>query len=185
MRTKFGKEEYDFWVTGSINITAIEAGLQEPRWYSYLMFSFISRIFEEGNFFSFFFPYEPCRTKFYIDFFFPLVNNSCLLLLLIWVVGHVGVCSAPFFVLFHMLPRVYLAFMATSSLSLWQQGFLGHRLSQFPSCSTGRLWGMPSSSCGRRKNTQTAHCSSSSHHMAAFSFQPPTTGIAQCQQLFP
>lgn len=169
----------------SINITAIEAGLQEPRWYSYLMFSFISRIFEEGIFFPSSFHMNRVEQNFTLISFFPLVNNSCLLLLLIWVVGHVGVCSATFFVLFHMLPRVYLAFMATSSLSLWQQGFLGHRLSQFPSCSTGRLWGMPSSSCGRRKNTQTAHCSSSSHHMAAFSFQPPTTGIAQCQQLFP
>lgn len=173
-----------FGVRGRINITAIEAGLQEPRWYSYLMFPFISRIFEEGIFFPSF-HMNRVEQNFTLSFFFPLVNNSCLLLLLIWVVGHVGVCSATFFVLFHMLPRVYLAFMATSSLSLWQQGFLGHRLSQFPSCSTGRLWGMLSSSCGCRKNTQTAHCSSSSHHVAAFSFQPPTTGIAQCQQLFP
>lgn len=92
--------------------------------------------------------------------------------------------SHVLFCCFTCSPLVYPAFMATSSLSHWQQDFLGHRLSQFNICSTGSLGGL-SSSLDRSKNTQTSGCSSSSHHMAAFSFQPPTTGTVQCQQLFP
>lgn len=82
MRIKFRKEEYDFWIMHSINIIAIQAGLQEARWYSYLMFSFISRIFEDGKFFLSSFRIN-CVEQNFTLIFLPLVNNSCLLLL--WI----------------------------------------------------------------------------------------------------
>lgn len=89
---------------------------------------------------------------------------------MIRIVGHVDVCSAMSFLLFHMLPLCLPSFYGyVLSVSLAVR-LPGAWTISVPHLQHREVVGALSSSCGSSKNTQTGDCSSSSHHVATYFF---------------